>query len=671
MDGLIAKLTTTVDGQTSNIGVVVDVNSTTGARPKPLAMDGFAGVLATFLDSEGESRPHAPEPKLQGVFTSSSKSSGTALADSSWWDAETEDAAHSIASGDVRSNVLPKPELQTRGSTTPQKGSFPEALIELALESPRLSKTDLKPVIMASGSGAVAANLDAETNSAEVAKKSSTSPPVQVPGAPVPPSAEDGQVSANSTPDARNVDLAPIKRGQGVTGGNTALAPGVGGLSLSKQKDGELDDAPRQVEPQDGETSKQKSMFDGSRNATPPAQPLVPAQTHQPPHRSEEISLATPDLGAKHGATPETTPKPKDGGRLEHYSQREPLRTDHDTSSKKAPASTGRREIPKNEVSTLPGINVTVSEAESSNTAPKPTPNKATDAKTVSIPANPAAETPVLTHDKIVSEPAPDRRTLDVSGSSTALAKEAESTLKTADKTVPSFVVGESSVSVRATDVVAREGNDTFQDGSQPRIEQQKNTLPSGPVISTGAAKVAYPTSAFLADSHGRSFEAAKVTEHALVLGAELNLPDRPMLDATKPTGAVHSHSNVVPQIAEAIRTANGTTIEVSLSPEELGKLRIAMSPSDNGMVVQITAERPDTIDLIRRNIELLAQDLRNGGFTDLQFSFGDEAAQRDARPDSLPAVDPVDDIGVPPSEAIASRAAQVNGRTDNLDLRL
>ncbi|MEZ5777384.1 MAG: flagellar hook-length control protein FliK [Paracoccaceae bacterium] len=89
-------------------------------------------------------------------------------------------------------------------------------------------------------------------------------------------------------------------------------------------------------------------------------------------------------------------------------------------------------------------------------------------------------------------------------------------------------------------------------------------------------------------------------------------------------------------QIAEAISLAPDRTIEIALSPEELGRVRLSLTPGDGSMVLVLHAERPDTLDLLRRNIESLAQDFRDLGFHDLTFSFG----QRQAPP---PAQDRID----------------------------
>ena len=83
----------------------------------------------------------------------------------------------------------------------------------------------------------------------------------------------------------------------------------------------------------------------------------------------------------------------------------------------------------------------------------------------------------------------------------------------------------------------------------------------------------------------------------------------------------------VFAQLAEAARTLREGQMEITLVPEELGRVRLTMTPSEAGMAVTILAERPETLDLMRRNIELLARDLAGQGFENLSFSFGGSGA--------------------------------------------
>jgi hypothetical protein len=100
----------------------------------------------------------------------------------------------------------------------------------------------------------------------------------------------------------------------------------------------------------------------------------------------------------------------------------------------------------------------------------------------------------------------------------------------------------------------------------------------------------------------------------------------------------------ILSQVAHAItRSRSDGVVEVRLQPEELGRIRLSIHPTELGHSVQVNAERPETLDLIRRHIDILAGDLRERGFGTLDFSFGQDARQmhrgpmpgsEDSRPD-------------------------------------
>ncbi|MBL9058687.1 MAG: flagellar hook-length control protein FliK, partial [Mangrovicoccus sp.] len=76
-------------------------------------------------------------------------------------------------------------------------------------------------------------------------------------------------------------------------------------------------------------------------------------------------------------------------------------------------------------------------------------------------------------------------------------------------------------------------------------------------------------------------------------------------------------------QIADGIRQARDGSIEISLSPEELGSLHMTISGDDLNLQVRIHADRPETEGLLRRHIALLQQDFRDLGYGQVAFDFG------------------------------------------------
>lgn len=127
---------------------------------------------------------------------------------------------------------------------------------------------------------------------------------------------------------------------------------------------------------------------------------------------------------------------------------------------------------------------------------------------------------------------------------------------------------------------------------------------------------------------------------------------------------------HVVMQIAAAIgRGASGTdrVIDLMLNPEELGKVRLSLSQSDAGLSVSVLAERPETLDLLRRNIDLLAREFLDIGYQSAEFSFGHEqlgAHQHPRAPQSSPG--PLSE-----AEGDAVYLASTLHLGDRLDIRL
>lgn len=51
--------------------------------------------------------------------------------------------------------------------------------------------------------------------------------------------------------------------------------------------------------------------------------------------------------------------------------------------------------------------------------------------------------------------------------------------------------------------------------------------------------------------------------------------------------------------------------------------MRLVMTPDGDKLRIVIQAERPETLELLRRNTESFSQDLRQSGYSSTSFSFG------------------------------------------------
>lgn len=137
-------------------------------------------------------------------------------------------------------------------------------------------------------------------------------------------------------------------------------------------------------------------------------------------------------------------------------------------------------------------------------------------------------------------------------------------------------------------------------------------------------------------------------------------------LPLAAPPGAHYSPMPLPSAMVAALRDATGSEgIELTLTPEELGPLRLSMVGEGDLIRIVVQAERPDTLDLVRRHADLLVQELRQAGFAGADLSFGH---WQERAPPQPPA--PVPDV-VPPPEPPAPDWPQAPVATSGLDLRL
>ncbi len=85
---------------------------------------------------------------------------------------------------------------------------------------------------------------------------------------------------------------------------------------------------------------------------------------------------------------------------------------------------------------------------------------------------------------------------------------------------------------------------------------------------------------------------------------------------------------HIAAQIGAALSRAGDGSTELALSPEELGRVRLKLKPDaahPDRMVVMITFERPETLELFRRHAGELADALRASGYAGADIGFGQE----------------------------------------------
>lgn len=139
-----------------------------------------------------------------------------------------------------------------------------------------------------------------------------------------------------------------------------------------------------------------------------------------------------------------------------------------------------------------------------------------------------------------------------------------------------------------------------------------------------------------------------------------------PTAIAAPTTAGAETARHAANQIAVAISNQPGRATEISLNPEELGRVRLSMTAVDATITLHVLAERQETTDLLRRHIDALAQEFRDLGYDNISFSFdgdnqnGTEGEQQDANL-----------MAQPDADTVETNRSNTGLPTGGLDLRL
>ncbi|WP_050526136.1 flagellar hook-length control protein FliK [Pseudorhodobacter aquimaris] len=146
---------------------------------------------------------------------------------------------------------------------------------------------------------------------------------------------------------------------------------------------------------------------------------------------------------------------------------------------------------------------------------------------------------------------------------------------------------------------------------SLPEMPSQADQKRDAPLKTIS---ISYPAAPAVAEA---GFAPGQAPLVAPVLHLNGNQPAPPMASqAPVPVQEVSA------QILAHVQSGKPTSMELILAPEELGKIRIHLTPDGDNMRIAIQAERPEAMDLIRRNIESLTAEMRQSGFASTSFSF-------------------------------------------------
>lgn len=82
-------------------------------------------------------------------------------------------------------------------------------------------------------------------------------------------------------------------------------------------------------------------------------------------------------------------------------------------------------------------------------------------------------------------------------------------------------------------------------------------------------------------------------------------------------------------QIVQLLGNTRDNPVEMTLAPEELGHVKVTLHTQGQGILLTVVAERPETLDLMRRHIDGLSQELRAIGYSNVSFEFGNSPGHR------------------------------------------
>jgi len=93
--------------------------------------------------------------------------------------------------------------------------------------------------------------------------------------------------------------------------------------------------------------------------------------------------------------------------------------------------------------------------------------------------------------------------------------------------------------------------------------------------------------------------------------------------EAAQQNAAAHARA-IASQLQDAAPKVPGKAVEITLNPQELGGVRMAMQMSENTIGISIVTERPETLDLLRRHIDQLATEFRELGYDHIDLNLAD-----------------------------------------------
>jgi hypothetical protein len=174
---------------------------------------------------------------------------------------------------------------------------------------------------------------------------------------------------------------------------------------------------------------------------------------------------------------------------------------------------------------------------------------------------------------------------------------------------------GRAEPQVGGREVEARAGTnaapstDETQRQAAPRADPQVAPPPRAAEVAAQRAEI--------------SVAAAPATDAAAITAAQSAAAPAPTAQPLQGAAAVTPPpAAVVEQLVVAAKQNSDGRVDLTLSPAELGRVRMTLLAGETGITVAIHADRDDTLDLFRRNADSLAQEFRQLGYGSVGFEF-------------------------------------------------
>lgn len=155
--------------------------------------------------------------------------------------------------------------------------------------------------------------------------------------------------------------------------------------------------------------------------------------------------------------------------------------------------------------------------------------------------------------------------------------------------------------------------------------------------LAESPAPLVMPAAPEVTGVDGAPGNAEEMSQQTLTSGETIEgpraTPGEARADGRLQTSAPDFPRQVAQRLSDTPPEQAAKGIELRLSPEELGPLRLTLRNVDGHMTITVAVERPETLDLMRRHADQLLNDMRSLGYVSVRL---DMQAQGDRRP-SIP----------------------------------